>query len=129
MKKHLLCILFIGTLNSAIVFNSPDFFKPKTNTAIETNYCIENNNFEYLETMTISIENPRFILFFSEKETNGLFVEAINQLKKEARNKYGNNVGIINVTKVERNNLIFPLFILYYKEEIIISADIIKFDD
>jgi len=123
--RYLLFILCFTTLNAA--FSSPlDFMMPSINSSVATNYCIENNNFEYLETMTVSVKSPKLFLFFDVKQKNGLFTEVMNQLKKEARDKYGNNVAFINTTKVERNNLtiIFPIL---YTQEIIISADIIKF--
>ena len=123
MKKYLLLILCITSLNAK--FNIADFFKPTINTSIETNYCIENNNFEYLETMTVSLKSPRILLFFSSKQENGLFTEAMNKLKTSARSKYSDNIAFINTTKVERNNLTL-LFPIWYTEEIIISSDIVK---
>ena len=125
--RYYLIILCFTILNAA--FNSPwDFMMPSINSSVTTNYCIENNKFEHLETMTVSIEAPRLFLFFSEKQINGLFTEVMNKLKKEARDKYGNNVAFINATKVERNNLtiFFPIF---YTQEIILSADIVKFTE
>ena len=127
MKKYLLLILSVTSLNAA--FNNPlDFLMPSINSSVETNYCIEENNFEYLETITVSLESPRLLLLFSQKQANGLFTEAMNRLKIDAREKYGDNVAFINTTKVERNNLTL-LFPIWYTEEIIISSDIIKFND
>ena len=104
---------------------------PTINIPIQTNYSIEENNFEFLETMVSSIKRPRILLFFSISPESGMLSAAMNKLKKDARNKYGDNIGLINLTAVKRNNytlITFP-FGLWYNEELVISADIIRFSN
>tara|TARA_Y100001970_G_C14131377_1_gene801893 strand:+ start:197 stop:577 length:381 start_codon:yes stop_codon:yes gene_type:complete len=105
-----------------------EFVQPTINSSVETNYCIDGNNYEFLETMTVSTKSPRFLLFFHREQENGLFIESMNQLKSNARAKYGDNVAFINTTKVERNNLTL-LFPVWHTKEVIISSDIIKYKD
>ena len=128
----------ISDKNKLFINNPFDLLLPsKINSAVETNYSINSDNFEFLETMTYSIKCPRLLLFFSIKPKSGIYVATMNKLKKNARKKYGDNIGFVNVVSTERNNLTptlvgelpFLLFMLWYNEEVIISADIIRFTD
>ena len=128
----------VSDKNKLFINNPLDWLLPsKINSSVETNYSINNNDFEFLETMTYSIKCPRLLHFFSIKPKSGIYVATMNKLKKNARKKYGDNIGFVNVVSTERNNLTptlvgelpFLLFMLWYNEEVIISADIIRFTD
>ncbi len=135
MKKIILMCLF-GLMLSTYLFGSVsfknplDFLWPTQNSSVETNYCIDDNNFEYLETITVSGKKPRLLSMISIDSKESLFITTMNRLKNEARDKYGDNVGFINTTKVEKIGFFFPVLSnIYYNELIIISADIIRFKE
>tara|TARA_B100000029_G_scaffold429288_1_gene439606 strand:- start:906 stop:1313 length:408 start_codon:yes stop_codon:yes gene_type:complete len=133
MKNLFIVIFFVlSFIFSAEIFlrNPIDVFNPEVNYSINTNYSLQENNYEILSTMTYSVDSWRILLFISIAPKNGLFLSAFNSLKEDAKRKYGNNIGFINVVATQRNNLIFPIGLLWgslYKEEVIVSADIIKF--
>ena len=55
------------------ISNPFDLLLPtKINSAVETNYSINSDNFEFLETMTYSIKCPRLLHFFSIKPKSGI---------------------------------------------------------
>ena len=113
MKKIILMCLF-GLMLSTYLFGSVsfknplDFLWPTQNSSVETNYCIDDNNFEYLETITVSGKKPRLLSMISIDSKESLFITTMNRLKNEARDKYGDNVGFINTTKVEKIGFFFP---------------------
>ena len=125
LRIFLLSCFFTFSYSAINLF---EFAQPTINSSVETNYCIDRKNYEFLETMTVSTKSPRFLLFFHAEQENGLFIEAMNQLKLNARAKYGDSVAFINTTKVERNNLTL-LFPIWYTKEVIISSDIINYKD
>lgn len=116
--------------NKLRITNPADFFLPTINTSIESNYSITNNEVDYLETMTYSIKSPVILLFLSMQPEDGTYIATMNELKKKARNKYGSNIGFSNVISTQRTNYnifnILPPWILFYSQEVIISADIIR---
>ena len=117
--------------NKLRITNPANFMLPTINSSVQSNYSINNNDVDYLETMTYSIKSPVILLFFSMQPENGTYIATMNQLKKKARNKYGSNIGFSNVISTKRTNYnifnILPPWILFYTQEVIISADIIRF--
>ena len=59
MLRIFLLSCFLSFSYSAI--NLFEFAQPIINSSVETNYCIDGNNYEFLETMTVSTKSPRFL--------------------------------------------------------------------
>lgn len=136
--KRILLIICIFLL--AGCFQVPNFKNQYI--PIESSFVVTGSNFQLLGEVTVKKVEP--VLFLTSFPiTDGLFNEAMKELKRKAYNNYGaanyGKIGLINITMDARSEMpqiplpfynYFPwLALIYFQNTITITADVIKYTD